>query len=144
MSFRLIQHQQLKCILDLSMTGGLTDTVFPRTERKLNRQNRYIDYQKALKFVIGSKRFEDYESVMDFIFCETFTDWRTPCQEYYRGNEVQLKDHLSATPSMLAVWDMILCDRVLEHCLKTYLNKSKTSWNNMFTKVDTKCKLLTI
>lgn len=73
----------------LLLTGGMTETVFPETEKLLEE----TDYQAALEFVSGRKDMNRYESMMDFLFCEIFLQYRARCFAYYEDPEKpRLKD----------------------------------------------------
>ncbi len=132
MSLLLCCQQRLE-LRNLQIVGGTTETLFPRTEAKLN----HSDYQKALQFIAKRKRGERYRSMMDFLFCEVFTEWRFPCFQFYNEKGPQLKDHPEVTQLMLAIWDMILCDRVLEYCMKALMNQYQASWKKMLEEVET-------
>ena len=78
---QLVQVQQ-------QVVGGVTQSVFPTVERMLDDP----DNQEALKFVARRKNMDRYESVIDFLFCETFTGFRGACQRFYAGNGPRLLD----------------------------------------------------
>ncbi len=85
MEMRLEQHQLL-------LSGGLTQTVFPETEQLLED----LDYQAALAFVSTWKDMNRYHSMMDFLFCEIFIEYRAGCFAYYEEDgKPMLKDILS-------------------------------------------------
>lgn len=74
------------------LTGGLTQTVFPETEGLLMGD---LDYQEALGFVAGKKDMGRYHSMMDFLFCEIFIQYRARCFAYYEADDrPKLKDIL--------------------------------------------------
>jgi hypothetical protein len=76
----------------LQLAGGLTQTVFPETEHLLED----LDYQAALGFVAGKKDMDRYHSMMDFLFCEIFIQYRARCFAYYEADDKPpLKDILS-------------------------------------------------
>lgn len=85
MEMRLEQRQLL-------LTGGMTQTIFPETEDLLHE----IDYQSALAFVSTRKDMNRYHSMMDFLFCEIFIEYRAGCFAYYEEDgKPMLRDILS-------------------------------------------------
>jgi len=109
MEMRLEQRQLL-------LSGGLTQTVFPETEQLLED----LDYQAALAFVSTRKDMNRYHSMMDFLFCEIFIEYRAGCFAYYdEDGKPMLKDILSE--EVLARYD-----RWLMAALKLAAEKLKT------------------
>ena len=86
LSFRQVFRQEL------SLTGGATQTIFPKAEQLLAE----TDYQKALQFVSSRKNMNRYRSMMDFLFMELFTQYQKHCFRYYEDKGPLLKDMLSA------------------------------------------------
>lgn len=85
MEMRLEQRQLL-------LAGGLTQTVFPAAEELLGE----TDYQAALAFVSTRKDMNRYHSMMDFLFCEIFIEYRDRCFAFYEEEgKPMLKDILS-------------------------------------------------
>lgn len=85
MEMRLEQRQ-------LCLTGGMTQTIFPETEDLLGE----TDYQAALAFVSTRKDMNRYHSMMDYLFCEIFIQYRAGCFAYYEEDgKPMLKDILS-------------------------------------------------
>lgn len=85
MEMRLEQRQLL-------LSGGMTQTVFPETEQLLED----LDYQAALAFVSTRKDMNRYHSMMDFLFCEIFIEYRAGCFAWYEEDgKPMLKDILS-------------------------------------------------
>ena len=67
-----------------------TDTIFPKARELLGHSK----IQRIL-FKRYSLNTDDYESMMDALFCETFTEFRVPCMDYYAGTAPQLRDILA-------------------------------------------------
>ncbi len=110
-------------------TGGLTETVFPKTERKLESESDYIE---ALQFVASKKNMSRYHSIMDFLFCETFPDpWRFKAFRYYNDIGPRIIDDPDVTIEELKSYDKILCNNVLEICLVSLKEKRYKSWSQM-------------
>jgi len=111
------------------LTGGLTSqTVFPRTEAKLEKSI----YQEGLEYVASRKRMERYYSMMDFLFCESFPEWRFICFQYYNGIGPPLIDTSNVSTSMLKSYDVMLCDGMLELCKIAVKQKKKLAWRHVY------------
>jgi hypothetical protein len=111
MEMRFEQQQR-----QLLLTGGLTTSVFPETEGLLMGAT---EYQEALAFVAGRKDMNRYHSMMDFLFCEIFIEYRARCFSYYEEDErPKLKD-------ILAEEDRARYDRWLTAGLKLAFEKFK-------------------
>ena len=87
---------EMRCELRQSMdlVGGATTTIFPVVERMLCGET---DCQLALEFVAGRKEMDRYHSMIDFLFCEIWTAFRSRCFTYYQkgGDERLLKNFLT-------------------------------------------------
>jgi len=112
----------------IETTGGVSETVFPKTEAKLED----TDYQEALEFVGARKNMEKYHSMMDFIFCEIFKEWRFHCFSFYNGRGVQLRHCKDVDALRLKAYDVILCDVVLEFALQMSNDKLACSWSDLY------------
>ncbi len=123
-------RMRLRCVLvqGLELSGGLTSSsVFPKTEEKLNS----TEYQAALKFVAKRKNMERYWSVMDFLFCESFPEWRFHARRFYNGNGPPLIDDPQFSDEKQKMYDVLLCDGVLELCIASLKSERWIAWNEM-------------
>lgn len=77
----------------LDLTGGLTLSIFPLVERWLNATT---DHQNALEWAAARKSMDRYHSVVDFLFCETYQNFRARCFAFYDDEGPQLKDTITA------------------------------------------------
>lgn len=84
----LSMHQSQRNEQQLS--GGLTQSIFPRVDHALKN----TDTQRALEFVASRKRMNRYRSLVDFLFCELFTEWQEDCQQFYAGEGCQLRERI--------------------------------------------------
>ena len=66
--------------VDFDLTGGFTAGLFPQVEKILIEED---DYEFAIDAFIGRKRLGSYLSLLDFILCETLTEFRFFCKAYY-------------------------------------------------------------
>lgn len=83
-----------------SMCGSL----FPDIAEMLEES----DYQKALTFVASRKNMEAYHDNVDFLFCELFKKFRSPCRRFYEGNGPPLHDLPEATPDQIRRWQVFM------------------------------------
>lgn len=81
----------LGLIQTLEMVGGVTSSIFPKVELWLQSDDKH--YQ-ALQMVSSRKNMERYHSVIDFIFCETWIQWRSHCFRYYEDKRPLLKEFI--------------------------------------------------
>jgi len=123
MALSMKMVQRLK--MGLELTGGLTsETVFPKTEDKINE----TDYQQALEFVGRRKNMDQYHSMMDFLFCETFPDpWKFKALKFYNGKGPKIIDDPDITDKILFHYDKTLCI-VLEIALKMLNKRRESGW----------------
>ncbi len=63
-------------------------SIFPDVDRLLNETR----YQQGLAFVGSRKNMDRYRSMVDFLFCELFPEYRPGCFRYYRGKGPLLKE----------------------------------------------------
>ena len=73
----------------MHLVGGATSSIFPRAEAMLLHSP---DFQNALEYVAARKKMERYTSVMDFLFCEIYSDWSRACFLYYDHKGPTLRD----------------------------------------------------
>ena len=79
--------------LAVELCGGATSSIFPQVEALLLSDT---NAQAALRFVSEGKKVDSYRSMMDFLFCETFREYRTRCQRFYAGEGPSLSEILSS------------------------------------------------
>ena len=113
----------LKLQLQLELSGGATSTVFPKVESWIDADS---DRMRALEFVASRKNMGRYRSVMDFLFCEIFTDQKKACFKFYADKGPQLIE--LATPAEIAVWERKLMIAV-RHAYTTWCEKRVISWS---------------
>lgn len=85
-----------------------------------------LDYQQSLAFVSGKKDMNRYHSMMDFLFCEIFIQYRARCFSYYEDEgKPRLKDILSE--EALARYDRWL-SAALKLAVQKFKEKRVLSW----------------
>ncbi len=72
---------QLRHSLSLELIGGAAASVFPLVDELLLE----INYQEALQFVASRKSMNRYRSMVDFLLCEIFVQFRKDCFKFYEG-----------------------------------------------------------
>ncbi len=87
----LVCEGRVEAVIDL--TGGATQTIFPRAETLLMTNS---DYWKALEYVAYRKSMERYRSVMDFLFCELHSRWRFACFRFYNSGSPPLRELITS------------------------------------------------
>lgn len=99
----LSQNQNIATVLQLKTCGGFSceKTIFKKSEGWLEGDSDHI---KALNFVAKRKNMDRYHSIMDFVFCELFTEYRKLCFNFYNSDrEPILKNIL--TRNEIEVYD---------------------------------------
>ncbi len=113
-----LQHRQVQVF------EGLTQSVFPRTEKKLNR----LEYQRALQYIACRKNVDRYWDVLDFLFCEIFTEFRPHCFKFYKDNGPRLIYMVPA--ARIKAYDLVLSEIFLEFLLMCHEHKARLSWHD--------------
>jgi len=63
-------------------------TIFKKAENCLS------EYEEAVLKLSKRKKVDKYKSLMDFLFCEVFPNWKYPCHLYYQERGDQLSQTL--------------------------------------------------
>lgn len=113
---------QCQVIQALQLCGGTTQSLFPAAEAWLMDS---ADHAEALKYVAGRKNINRYKSVMDFLFCELFTIFRTACFRYYRDAGPQLREMI--TPEQVVFFNNALL-KALELAYEHHDQQRRISW----------------
>jgi hypothetical protein len=88
----------------LQVTGGLSQTVFPRIDQLLISDS---ENQKAIKWVARNKDMNRYRSIVDFILCEMQPRFRPSCFRFYKDKGPPLRDMLDADVLFVIEDDLI-------------------------------------
>jgi hypothetical protein len=110
---------------ELSITGGLTQSVFPRSERWLKKSSKH---QRALRELFEKSdddRLAKYRSLMDAVFCESFPHEQEACFAYYANKGPKLNELKRATT--LKKYDSFLL-RMLQFAHRLSTTKLEMSW----------------
>jgi hypothetical protein len=122
-------RMQAEMIQALQVVGGLTRSIFPQAEAWLLNDTLH---QKALRHVAQRKDMDRYHSMMDFLFCELFTEYRFRCFRYYDSEGPMLKDILSVKE--LVYYSNALL-QALEIAYATFNHHERTNWTRFRCKV---------
>src|SRR3989339_694000 len=120
---------QVTITISLQTVGGATSSIFPRVEALLLNNT---DYQEALEFVAARKKMEKYHSMIDFLFCEIFTEYQLACFHFYNGRGHQL--HKMISPVQKFHFEQALL-KALEIAHATWRRKKIMSWKKIQTTV---------
>lgn len=71
-----------------SVAGGLTRSIFPRVEAWLEESDR----QNALEWAAARKNMDRYQSMVDFLFCEIYQQFRARCVAFYEKDGPPLRE----------------------------------------------------
>jgi len=98
---------KLSQLKQMSITGGVSESVFKQAENLLNMSK----YQKALFQATRKKTAASkYHSMIDFLFAELAGSyWQHRCMLFYKGKGPALKNDPEADNVFIAKWDVVLC-----------------------------------
>lgn len=108
----------------MEISGGATNSIFPAVESVLTGSS---DMWKSLEFVAARKKMNRYESVIDFIFCEIWIEYRTACMKYYDDprDELRLKNQI--TVKQRVQFELIML-QALQVAHEAMCEKRRLSW----------------
>lgn len=106
----------------LMVCGGATMSVFPQAEAWLLGDN---DRQRALEYVASRKDMARYKSMMDFLFCEIFVQFRSKCMKYYADKGPKLREVITVE-QLLFFSDALL--KGLELAYRAFTDQRHMSW----------------
>jgi hypothetical protein len=84
-------HLNLRLVHELRVEGVACQSIFPLVEIWLGSSKRY----EVLKKVAHRKDMYRYRSVVDFMFCELFPEWRKHAIAYYEERGPQLHEMIT-------------------------------------------------
>jgi hypothetical protein len=108
----------------MERAGGATGSIFSKLDAWLEEDDQRV---RAIEFVAMKKDMARYASMIDFLFCETFTWYRRACFQFYAGQGPSLID--IATPAEIAHWEhrlLIIC----EHACAAETSARRLSWSS--------------
>jgi hypothetical protein len=129
----------LKTKLTINLEKPTYGTVLKETQTLLTQNP---EYQEAIKFIGKNKNISEYRSLIDFLFCEVFTEWKRKCFKFYDGEEHKLKDDPKITEIQITKYDNYLTFIVLPTALATYQENIKMSWSYFRTTLSVVEKVL--
>jgi hypothetical protein len=116
--------------VELALTGGITETIFPEAEVLLWASTKY---QKALEYIGRRKDMDRYESLMDFLFCELHPEFRAGCFKYYLDRRRPLRKILTEQERYFYACRLVLA---LETALALWEQDLVQSWGHYAKVVD--------
>lgn len=96
--------QVLCCRVEPEVIGGTSESLFVKASGLLKE----TDYQKSLRYVASRKNMANYQSMMDFLFCELVVGYRRKCQRFYNDEGPPLHEEFGDRPEQIALWDTFL------------------------------------
>ena len=114
-------------------------SVFEKTEERLAKNSKY---QEAIKFIGKNKNIDRYRDMIDFLFCEIFTQWRNDCFKFYDGKGPMLKDHPDITKKMISDYDYFLSCIVLPMATTIHRVKRKQPWCQFSSALNSMSKII--
>lgn len=114
---------------ELRVCGGITQSIFPGVETMLH----HTEYQKALEFVAAYKDTGEYRSLVDFLFCEIFTQYKPACFRFYRRRGRQQLRFL-ITEKQRAQFELLLVGG-LQIAYDLFCERREQSWESFRLRV---------
>ncbi|MDO8483150.1 MAG: hypothetical protein Q7S86_05030 [bacterium] len=109
MSISLSQSCAISQEFDVS--GGCTRSVFPAVDELLED----TDFQASLRYVTSKKNMEVYRSMVDFLFCEIFLQFKKECFRFYEEDGLPLRDTLTDKAKLQWFEEMLVRSLRLAH-----------------------------
>lgn len=127
MGLCLFQKMEQRLTLKIALTGGTTQTIFPRVERWLQEDG---DRWKALQYIGGDASMEKYRSAVDYIYAQTIPGARAQCFRYYASSK---PEHMAG--SIIRWQDRRVIEAKLllamEIAYQCWCAKRRTSWKKV-------------
>lgn len=98
-----------------------TESIFPSVDELLEQTR----YQEALKYVAGRKNMNKYRSMVDFLFCELFTQFRAACLAFYDNDGPPLR---KMVPKNHRQQYAIIMVSALDRALQAKEREERLSW----------------
>jgi len=102
-----------KPIQKLGISGGATSSIFPKAELMLFNDSTNM---KALFWLTGKKNTA-YRSVIDFLFCESFPNFKRFCFEFYNNEGPALCDIITIESIKIAGEILV---KIVKTCRELY------------------------
>lgn len=119
----LSQSFQVALTQALQVAGGMTSSIFPQAEALLIDSTEHV---QALEFIGARKNMDRYESVMDFLFCEIFPQFRWSCFRYYREEGPPLRDTITVEQLVFFSQALLVA---LDMAYDIFSEQRRVSWN---------------
>jgi len=126
MSMSCVPRMTVRQLLDLDLIGGITQSIFPEVEAYLEVDH---DHLKALQWIARNKSADRYKSVMDWLLCETYLQWRGACQRFYEDHEKPtLKDLITEPERKVFAWGML---QMVKRAYEAFAEERWISWGHL-------------
>ena len=126
MSLCCVPRMTVAQLLDLDLIGGITQSIFPEVEAYLEVDH---DHLKALQWIARNKSVERYKSVMDWLFCETFRQFKSACMRFYeQDEEPALKEVITEPERKQYAWGML---QMIKCAYEAFKEERWMSWGHL-------------
>lgn len=121
---RIVTESGVSTEAGMPVDGGMTMNVFPLVERWLAEN---VDRLRALQHVAVHKGMDRYRSMIDFLFCETFIDFKESCFRFYDQRGPELKGCSQFSEGIRTQWERQLLV-ALEYAYRIFQSKRDITW----------------
>lgn len=125
MSMSCVPRLTVRQLLDLDLIGGITESIFPEVEAYLEVDH---DHLKALQWIARNKSVERYHSVMDWLLCETYREWRGACKRFYEDDKPTLAELITEPERKVYAWGML---QMVKRAYEAFCAERWISWGHL-------------
>ncbi len=113
-------------------SGGYTAGAFDRTIDKLRYRNAF----NSVLVHVDERAMEKYESIIDYVFCETWTSpWKTKCEQYYRSNAKLLVLDMEFSLAETLWHDIAMSRLIIPICEKANAGERRYRWRRVVNRM---------
>jgi hypothetical protein len=126
MGMSCVPRMTVRQLIDLDLLGGMTKSIFPEVEAYLEVDH---DHLNALQWIARNKSAERYESVMDWLFCETYRQYKGACMRFYADAEQPtLKDIITEPERKQCAWGLL---QMIKRAYEAFKEERWISWGHL-------------
>ena len=126
MSMSCVPRLTVRQLLDLDVIGGITESIFPEVEAYLEVDH---DHLKALQWIARNKSVERYHSVMDWLLCETYREWKGACKRFYEADgKPPLAELITEPERKVYAWGML---QMVKRAYEAFSEERWISWGHL-------------
>jgi len=125
MCMNLVMEMELCHELRMELTGGNTQTIFPKVEEWLQQDG---DRWRCLEYVGSRASMESYRSVVDYLHAQVIPGARWDCTRFYAGKGPPLREVIVDSQRRV---DEALLLIALEVAHQAWCAKRRASWRQV-------------